>query len=85
MKIFFDYFAFAAAFLAALWFRHLSAHELSLLTHTVVDDDGIVQRVTQDHQHDGDEIGVDRPAEDNVEEINQRYVVEQCDQSHHTG
>ena len=63
----------------------LSAHELSLLTHTVVDDDGIVQRVTQNHQHNGDEVGVNRPAEDYVEEVNHRNVVEQRNQRHHTG
>ena len=62
----------------------LGTCDAALLTDTVVDNDGVVEGVTDDHQDNRDEARVNRHTEDDIHEVDHRHIMEQGYQRHDT-
>ena len=63
---------------------HFVAHELFVLTDTVVDDDGCVDGVAQDSEQYSHKVCIDIEAADNEAAVYHAHIVQECYYREHT-
>ena len=62
--------------------RHLIALGAFVLSNSVVDNDGIIDRVTEDGQHNRDKVIVDWEAQQNKDTKGNQNIVQKCNHCH---